>query len=189
MEVKVFDDLFTDKFLMDVHIASKKIAWNYTNTANRKSYPQNCFLNEGTHVFFGSCLYEWVSYFNVKNTCPDILLEVLEYFVLEQLNDHSLKLFKIDSNLQIKGQDGTPHRDVYVGDGRDRTILFYPHYKWDKSWGGELQILDNENNVVKSLLPLPGRIIYFDSSVNHRALAPKVPNVSRTSIAFRMEKY
>lgn len=189
MEVKVFDNLFTDKFLMDTYIACKSIPWSYSCSGNRKAHPHYCPLSIGNYLFFGAMLYEKTSYFNIKNTCPDILFEVLEHFVLNELNDKSLKLFTIVSNLQVKGQNGESHRDFYVGDGRDRTIMFYPHYKWEDSWGGEFQILDDDDNVIESILPLPGRIIYFDSSVNHRALAPNIPNVARMSIAYRMEKF
>lgn len=189
MEVKVYDNLFTDKFLTDLNILSRKFPWDFTNSANRKMYPMDCPLNKGSHLFFGHRLYEWVSYYNVMNKCPAPFFEVIEYFVLDILQDNNIKLGMIDANLQVKGQTGHAHRDVFFGDEKDRTILFYPHYKWDKSWGGALEILDDDDNVIESLLPLPGRIIYFDSSVKHRALAPKVYDVPRISLAYRMEKH
>jgi len=108
--------------------------------------------------------------------------------VRDIIADDSLSLFKIEGNLQFFGQRGTTHQDIYLGDNKDRTILFYPNLDWNDDLGGHLEILDDNEKVVDKILPLPGRVVYFDSTTKHRALDPCVVNVPRFSIAYRMEK-
>jgi Rps23 Pro-64 3,4-dihydroxylase Tpa1-like proline 4-hydroxylase len=95
-----------------------------------------------------------------------------------------MSLIQIDANLQVSGQDGSYHNDTYIGGGKDRTIIFYPHIEWKEEWGGELQILDGD--LIHNIFPNPGKIVCFDSTVKHRALAPSLNDKPRMSIAFRM---
>lgn len=187
MEFKVYDDLFSEKFLYTLHEICTYFPWVLANIANKNQYPYNCISSKGSHLFFGANLFHKNSFYEVVNTAPPQLFEVLEHFVFNVLQQNDLLLNNIQANLQVMGQDGTFHRDDYSGNGADRTILFYPHYKWDRDWGGELEILDGDK-VVEKIFPFPGRIVFFDSLVKHRALAPTVPNLGRMSIAYRMEK-
>ena len=186
MEMKVYDNLFTDKFLLELYECCVKLPWNLSNTANRNQYPDECITTKGSHLIFGTRLFYRESYYSVRNYAPRQLFDVLEYFISDHLKE-DLFLDKIDCNLQVMGQNGTSHKDIILGNGIDRTIIFYPHYKWDENWGGELEILE-ENKVVEKIFPAPGRVLFFDSSVTHRALAPKIPNLGRMSIAYRMGK-
>jgi len=186
--LKVYDDLFTDDFLVGVNLLCRNLPWGYANTANRYQFPHESPLAKGSHVFFGKRLYEKTSPYRITNEAPSELFDVLEHFVFSKLKE-DLDLLAIDTNLQMQGQDGTAHLDLLAGNNQDRTIMFYPHYKWEDSWGGQLQVLDKNEEVTREYFPKPGRIIYFDSTVLHRALAPDVPNEPRMSIAFRMRKF
>lgn len=186
--LEVYDNLFEPKFLIDCHIEARNISWHYGNKSGSNQYPFNSPLSKGNHIFLGSMLYQRKSHYYILNNTPSIFIEVLEYVVKDIIADHSLSLFQIEANLQFYGQTGMPHNDVYVGNGRDRTILFYPNLEWNSELGGELEILDDNDNVIESILPLPGRIVYFDSTIKHRALDPKEINIPRFSIAYRMDK-
>jgi len=186
--LEVYDDLYTDDFLVALNALSRDLSWGYANTANRYQYPSRSPLAKGSHVFFGRRIYQKHSPYRINNDTPDEFFDVLENFVFNVLQDNSLELIGIDTNLQILGQNGTAHRDIMAGNDEDRTIMFYPHYKWEESWGGQFQVLDENENVKEEYYPLPGRIIYFDSTVLHRALGPTVPDTPRISIAFRMRK-
>lgn len=185
--IEVYDELYTDDFLVKLHALSRDLPWGYGNTANRYQYPQDSILGKGSHVFFGRRIYQKHSPYRIHNHAPDEFIDVLENFVFKIIKDNSLELQGIDINLQLLGQDGTVHRDFY-NNPQDRTIMFYPHYKWDESWGGAFQVLDNQDNIIDEYFPMPGRIIYFDSTVLHRALAPTIANIPRISVAFRMNK-
>jgi hypothetical protein len=185
--IKIYDDLFEASFLMDCHITALNIPWGYGNIANRTQYPFSG-LSKGSHRFFGNCIYKKTGRFNVKNNTPDIFMEVLEYFTNSILKSNTLSLHQIDCNLQVMGQNGTTHTDTYIGNGKDRTILFYPHIEWKQQWGGELQIFDDLGNIKDLISPTPGRIVFMDSTVKHSALAPAVNDLARMSIAYRMSE-
>lgn len=189
MDIKVVDNIFTDKFLLELYTTIKtEINWTYTNVANRSQYPLSCPLSEGSHTFFGSRIYDINNGIDVFNIAPKKVLESF-YVIMDNLQLQNSQLRSIDMNLQVYGQDGTIHKDIFYSDDRNKdiTILFYPHYKWDTSWGGHLQIMDG-NNVKEEHLPIPGRIICFDSSVPHKALAPNVKDVGRFSVAYRLSQ-
>ena len=189
MDIKVIDGLFTDKFLLELYTTvNSDISWEYANIANRKQYPLDCVLNEGSHRFFGSRIYDLNDRIDVYNKVPKQIFETF-YVIMNNLNLKNTILRSIDMNLQVYGQDGTSHKDQFYTDmhNKDITILFYPHYKWQKTLGGQLQIMDGDS-VYEEYFPIPGRVICFDSSVPHRALAPKVKNVGRFSIAYRLSQ-
>ena len=183
--LKVYDDLFAADFIMRSSQLAHRIPWTYTNVANRKQFPFDSVLTKGSHKFFGANLYEREGH-RLINETPDEFFQVLD-FVCTDYIEEKLSLHSISSNLQVYGQDGTAHKDIYVGDSKDRTILFFCHHEWKEEWGGALEILNEDKEVIESILPMPGRIVYLDSNVLHRARAPLVKNIARMSIAYRMK--
>ena len=185
--LEVYDDLFTDDFLVRLNVICKNFGYTYSMSANRYQYPNESPLVKGSHRFFGKNLYhKFDNDYRVFNETPDELFDVLEHFVHNVIQE-DLDLYQIQANFQVHGQNGASHVDKFREDDKDRTIMFYPHYKWDDSWGGELEITDENENVIESYLPLPGRIIYFDSKILHRGLGPSaVSEEPRISITFRM---
>ena len=183
--LKVYDDLFTDDFIMELSKIAHAFSWTYTNVANRNQYPQDSVFTKGSHKFFGSVLYNRDSEYNIQNNTPKYFIDVLEH-ICNNVIPENAKMYSIGANLQVYGQDGTAHKDTYINNGTDRTILFYCHHEWKEEWGGALEILDDNEEVIDSILPIPGRVVYLDSSVLHRARAPSVKNVARMSIAYRM---
>ena len=188
---KIYDDLFAPKFMMDAHMACLRLPWNFTNRSARTQYPGWCDTADGRgNRMFGCTTYERRSAFHIENSTPNMFLDALEWFFVEQIgNDeiskHSLQL--IDWNLQVKGMDGGIHRDLYYKDHPNVTVLFYTHHEWKEEWGGELLIYDdNQQNVIDKISPLPGRMVYLDSNCWHQALAPNVPNIPRMSCAYRL---
>ncbi len=187
--IEVYDDLFAHDFLVDLYkTCVKKVDWQYTNTANRSQYPDGSILAKGSHNFFGRRIFSHKTRYNVENFAPDQFFEVLEHVVFNVLKKENLHLMAIDCNLQVMGQNGTSHRDVSLDNTvNDRTIMFYPHYEWKDEWGGALEIIENDK-VIDKIFPYPGRVVYFDSSVHHRALAPDIPDIGRISIAYRLNE-
>lgn len=62
-----------------------------------------------------------------------------------------------------------------------KTILYYPNLNWEINDCGETQFLiDNE---IKGILPIPNRLIIFDSNLLHRATSFR--NKHRFSIAVK----
>jgi hypothetical protein len=185
--LQVWNDSFSHDILVDVHKLAITLPWTLSNVANRKTFPQDSVLTTGSHRFFGVNTYSRYHRYNITNSTPQLYFDILDFIVYGLIKTDNLELISIDHNLQMEGQNGTAHKDLYLNNGGDRTILFYPHYEWKEENGGPLEILDENFNVVESILPNPGCVVYFDGSVNHRAIAPKIANIPRISTAFRME--
>jgi len=184
--VKCIDRAFTDKFLLECYQeVTTNINWTYTNVSNRYQYPDDAFC-DGSERIFGAPLLTRMSKHFFRNNTPNIFIEAFEVLMERYLTESPWELFQVDANLQVFGMNGAAHRDDYHNDSTDKTILFFPHYKWENEWGGEFQILDDKNNVVEEYLPMPGRVLIFDSTIKHRGNGPKVKGVSRISIAYRM---
>ena len=184
--LKVYDDIFTADYVMELSRIAHNLSWSYTNVANRNQFPHDSILTNGSHRFFGASLFSQNSQYDIQNSTPKPFIDVLEHISNRIIPENAL-MHSIGANLQVYGQDGTAHKDNYIGDGTDRTILFYCHHEWKEEWGGALEILDDNEKVIDSILPMPGRIVYLDSSVLHRARAPLVKNIARMSIAYRMK--
>jgi Rps23 Pro-64 3,4-dihydroxylase Tpa1-like proline 4-hydroxylase len=77
------------------------------------------------------------------------------------------------------------HTDANV-DGCVSILIFCNKY-WEESWGGELKIYDDENLLVNKIIDfIPGRIIIFDSQIEHKVL-PLTPlcKTDRFSLAIK----
>jgi hypothetical protein len=187
--LQIWNDSFSHDALVDAYKLALSLPWNFSNVANIRKFPYDSVLTAGSHRFFGVNTYSKRHRYNIFNNTPQLYFNILDFIVDDLIKTDNLELISIDHNLQIGGQNGTTHRDIYVGNDRDRTILFYPHYEWKEEYGGQLEILDDGNNVIKSILPNPGCVVYFDGSVPHRAIAPKNTETPRISTAFRMSYF
>jgi Rps23 Pro-64 3,4-dihydroxylase Tpa1-like proline 4-hydroxylase len=70
------------------------------------------------------------------------------------------------------------------------TILIYLNTHWDINWGGET-IFANNGNIIRSINPVPGRIIKFQSNILHSARPPvsSCPAPGRFSLVFQSHPY
>ena len=67
------------------------------------------------------------------------------------------------------------------------TILIFCNEYWDETWGGELKIYEEERSSIHKVVDfVPGRIIIFDSRIEHKVL-PLTPSAKtdRFSIAIK----
>lgn len=54
-------------------------------------------------------------------------------------------------------------------DGYASILVFCNHY-WDETWGGELKVYQENSSTNKAIDFVPGRIIIFDSKIEHKVL-------------------
>jgi len=84
----------------------------------------------------------------------------------------------------MKELDGTWHIDSLQEN--EYTLLYYPHYKWKKEWGGNLEIdIDGD---IQTIEVKPGRMVLLDATRPHRAFGPAERYIYRFSIAYRLMK-
>ena len=96
------------------------------------------------------------------------------------------RLLGVYANGQTFGQDSPIHRDNW-GVESGATVLVFCNEYWPTCWGGELTFYDQrKENVIKSILPKPGRVVIFDGRIPHAARSPSVDcDQLRMTIAFK----
>ncbi|MBC3419205.1 2OG-Fe(II) oxygenase [Pseudomonas sp. L7] len=95
-------------------------------------------------------------------------------------------LLGVYANGQTSGQDGPIHRDNRP-DEPGKTLVMFCNEHWATAWGGELLFFNAaKTDVIKAVLPKPGRIVLFDGRIPHSARSPTAScNRLRVSLAFK----
>uniref|UniRef100_Q01SP9 Prolyl 4-hydroxylase, alpha subunit n=1 Tax=Solibacter usitatus (strain Ellin6076) TaxID=234267 RepID=Q01SP9_SOLUE len=80
------------------------------------------------------------------------------------------------------GVDGYFHRDSSRGD--ELTAILYVNDHWEPDWGGETAFLDEQGDIVKSVLPRRNRVVIFPANMLHagRGVSRKCTVLRRTMI-------
>jgi len=68
------------------------------------------------------------------------------------------------------------------------TALYYVNPIWKPNWGGETIFYnDAQTDIIKSIIPKPGRFVVFNASIPHRSAPPtSVFRGLRTAISFKL---
>jgi SM-20-related protein len=78
---------------------------------------------------------------------------------------------RIYANGHTYGGDGHLHTDCEQ-EGH-YTSIYYAHAEWDVNWAGETVFFDRAGrDVVKSVSPMPGRLVHFPGHIPHAARSP-----------------
>ena len=74
----------------------------------------------------------------------------------------------------------------YHTDGDEgTTLLYYANLDYDINEGGETKFI-SENNTLISVLPIPGRVVFFPANYKHTASSFK--NKHRFTVAFKFKE-
>ena len=57
----------------------------------------------------------------------------------------------------------------------NRTVIFFTNDEWNRDWGGETVFYEGDE-IAKSVLPKPGRVISFDGRIPHSGRPPITPS-------------
>ena len=100
----------------------------------------------------------------------------------EILSLPKLELVRVYLNAYPYGCDTGVHRDSEHPD--EVTIVLPVHEDWHVDYGGETAILDDRGEVVRAVLPMPGRAFVFRSALQHaaRPLARSCSIVRRVAV-------
>lgn len=175
--ITIYDNVFDDRYVRELNEICDNLPNKPGNRANRKTFP---YGDVGTHNIMGAMLYKRYSKHVFESTCPLELLKAFQHLA-DNVIRQNLDLWAIHSNLQSKSMDGTIHAD------KSPNVMIFTTADWKKSWGGEFQLFDPATpELVETVEYVPGRVVFFDGTIPHRALAPKVPYVYRHSIVYRV---
>ena len=70
------------------------------------------------------------------------------------------------------------------------TLLYYANPEWQADWAGETAFYNEaQNDIIKSVYPTPGRMVFFDSRIPHSARTPsRSCEFIRYTIAVKLAK-
>lgn len=185
MICELFDNVFDPLYIHETHSAIMNIPVSPNNIANRITKPYGF---HGSHRLLGRTIFERKDINRVSildSEYSDLFFDM--YDMIEDTLGVRFYLSSISLNVQHTGCDGTPHIDCGIDDEDEYTILVMTNSTWEKSWGGEFQIMgSNLTEVVEEYDYVPGRIVILPSNRHHRGLGPKKEYEYRTSVVFRV---
>jgi len=103
---------------------------------------------------------------DVSNNIPELQKRVWQN-IKNIYNLDNMILLRCYMNAHTYGIDGYIHTDSSRDD--EWTIVTYLNEKWDPNWAGETIVLDNNNDIIKSILPKRNRAIIFPGNMKHAA--------------------
>lgn len=104
------------------------------------------------------------------------LIDKIQQSILKLLDDNFF-CFRRYINAFKFSDASLSHVDYCPSNTTCKTALIYCNIEWDIDWGGETIFLDSfekTSEIIKSIIPKPGRMVLFDSKIPHLA---RVPNV------------
>jgi hypothetical protein len=79
-----------------------------------------------------------------------------------------LKPERVYASASPYGTVNLPHKDYEGTDGL--TIMYYLNESWNLDFGGETVFYNEQNDEIqKSVIPKPGRVLFFDGNITHVA--------------------
>jgi SM-20-related protein len=91
------------------------------------------------------------------------------------------------ANGQTYGQAGEIHTDT--SEPGCKTVVFYCNSVWQPNWHGEtLFYTPDRSDVIRAVLPKPGRIVVFDADIPHAGRDPsRLCPLMRVTITFKLQ--
>jgi len=101
--------------------------------------------------------------------------EQMEELHLDSIIDDAFADFEFNLKIDIAYFNHYPlhayvNRHIDEISPKTATIIICCNKYWEESWGGELKIYDNSGPIHKVIDYAPGRIIIFDSRLEHKVL-------------------
>lgn len=114
---------------------------------------------------------ETLSFF--LNKINELILHLNRHFYLG-INDHEFHLAHYPAGAFYK-----KHKDAFKSDdARKISVILYLNHNWKKENGGELKLyLENSEKIIE---PVAGRLVVFESHLEHEVLESKTDRYSIT---------
>lgn len=106
---------------------------------------------------------------NLAEICNDIpnLQKKIWDTLKEKYHLNDMILLRCYMNAHTYGVDGYIHTDSHRDD--EWTIVTYLNEMWDPNWAGETILVDENNEIIKSVIPKNNRAIIFPGKMKHAA--------------------
>jgi hypothetical protein len=164
--IAVVDGLYPDGFIREVQDALLCRGWTYSEGA----YP-------------GSELVHWVTELSPDDAWVATLLSGFRSLIDR---DGSYRLIRAYCNAHVCSDCPLPHQDS--ANPRDRTVLVYANAQWQPEFAGETVFFDDHDEIIRAVMPRPGRVVIFDSTLRHCARPPtRILLGLRLTVAFKLQ--
>lgn len=111
---------------------------------------------------------------DLRFTCHLSARELEESGVLPSVqkivNNLNQTLYLYDFYINHYPQTSYVNRHIDAAFSGCLTIILFCNKYWDETWGGELKIYEENSTVHKVVDFIPGRIVVFDSQIEHKVL-------------------
>jgi hypothetical protein len=172
--IKVIDNFLESEEIQKLY----EVLWNADWYLQGTDYALNQRNDRG---------WSLTKYMDLKNEENQIYQEILEKVCqIDELKD--LTCSRVLRNAYKFGDVIGLHKDL----GYDITVLIFGNHEWKLNWGSETIFTDTESDdaeIIKSVIPKPGRLVMFDSLIPHtgRVPSPAFPHY-RYSLVFNFKK-
>jgi len=182
--IKEHQNLFDKRWIDETSYNLLAVGHNAKNVANRYTYP---YFENGSHRILGHTFYHR---YNTNHIFMDSANENLTIQFIKafehycDMNKRLMILWRIQTNCQFMGMDGSIHMDCDPGQEKMTTFLLMltPDVHTEKTGGSFFLCPPNEEEIE---VPFEnGKFIEFKSNIPHRGNAFKEPNKVRYSLMF-----
>ncbi|MFJ2545629.1 2OG-Fe(II) oxygenase [Pseudomonas sp. NPDC087612] len=181
-DVQVVDDFVTVDEQCKVVQQLKGAIWRYGWPVNTATHSRPCW-----HTFIAGAGRQKFLCAEDELKSSDAWSFLFPFWArVKQQYMQDATLIGVYANGQTFAQESPIHRDNQPGE-EGQTVLMFCNEFWPTSWGGELVFYDHpKNDIIKAVLPKPGRIVVFNGSVPHNARSPALScDQLRMTLAFK----
>ena len=187
--IAVFDNLFKDLLGSDLilmtytwGVRSCAAGWRYGDTAD----------DHTDNKFWGATLMSSDDEPGIPSTMEDADDRIRKIWekLAERLKPHSFAVRGVFLNGQTYGLDNAIHTDRPTDEEGWYTAIVYLNPKWTIHDGGETMFYNDERtDVIMSVLPKPGRVVFFDARYPHWGRGPtRNCQELRVTLAYRLTR-
>ncbi|WP_169739042.1 2OG-Fe(II) oxygenase [Halotalea alkalilenta] len=168
------DNFLTERKIFTLHKALNNPIWRYGwPDKTLPDYIKTAFqiFIAGKKRLENGCAEEELA----QNPDFGLLIEIWQRAKQDHMPINS-NLLGVYANGQVFGQDAPIHRDNRPGE-EGMTLVLFANPHWPVAWGGALQFYDkNREDIVKSVLPKPGRAVFFLEALLTMLIHPTHPH-------------
>lgn len=150
-QLHVLDNKFSRWQIDHLHECALSAKYSYNQESDTKAGDRDCR--------FASFLTE-----------AEMLDLHIDQIVRDAFSDFEYQVNIIDAYFNHYPLHAYVNRHIDDVDPETATIIVCCNKYWDETWGGELKIYEEDSPVHKVVDFVPGRIIIFDSRIEHKAM-------------------
>lgn len=171
--IEVFDEFLTSEEITELFKTLRESSWILEE---KVPYISEVQLEGGADIGYIKEIPENTIYWKILGRLHSLPLISGKY-----------KFFSAFRNAYKRGDVTALHTDE-----SDITALLYGNPKWNINWGSETiftESLSPDTEIIASIIPKPGRLVIFDSSLPHSGRPPSSSFANhRYSVAYNFKK-